>query len=76
MLGYANLQIAKRLIKTTTDFLVSRVNLNFNLKKNKTTSCTFSGWGGSDKGHWKSGTYRFEFFYRGKSIGSKWFTIY
>lgn len=48
----------------------------FYVKKNQKINCTFSGWGGSDKGHWKPGLYRFEFYYSGKCIGEKSFTIY
>lgn len=33
------------------------------------------GWGGSDSGHWKSGDYRFEFYYKDRMIGEKEFTI-
>ncbi|MCR5360398.1 MAG: hypothetical protein K6E73_00110 [Bacteroidales bacterium] len=48
----------------------------FYVSKNQTTTCEFNGWGGKDKGHWSSGNYRFEFYYKGKCIGSKSFTIY
>lgn len=48
----------------------------FYVSKNQTTTCEFNGWGGTDKGHWSSGNYRFEFYYKGKCIGSKSFTIY
>lgn len=48
----------------------------FYVTKNQTTTCEFNGWGGSDKGHWSSGNYRFEFYYKGKCIGTKSFTIY
>ena len=33
------------------------------------------GWGGADKGHWSAGDYRIEYWYKGKCIGSKDFTI-
>lgn len=36
----------------------------------------FSGWGSSTKGHWKSGTYRFEIWYGSICLKSKTFTIY
>lgn len=48
----------------------------FYMSKNQSTTCEFKGWGGTDKGHWSSGNYRFEFYYKGKCIGSKSFTIY
>lgn len=48
----------------------------FYVTKNQTTTCEFNGWGGSDKGQWSSGNYRFEFYYKGKCIGTKSFTIY
>lgn len=48
----------------------------FYLSKNQSTTCEFIGWGGTHKGHWSSGNYRFEFYYKGKCIGSKSFTIY
>ena len=38
-------------------------------------SLTSDGWGGKDKGHWPAGDYRIEYWYRGKCIGSKDFTI-
>lgn len=34
------------------------------------------GWGGNDSGHWKAGDYRIEFYYNGKMIAQKTFTIY
>ena len=37
---------------------------------------TLSGWGNSSKGHWRSGTYRFEIWYEDSCIKSKTFTIY
>lgn len=39
-------------------------------------SYVFNGWGGKDAGHWKAGDYRFEFYYQGKQIGKKAFTLY
>lgn len=48
----------------------------FYVTKNQTTTCEFIGWGGTNKGHWSAGNYRFEFYYKGKCIGSKSFTIY
>lgn len=48
----------------------------FYMTKNQSTTCEFNGWGGTDKGHWSSGNYRFEFYYKGKCIGTKSFTIY
>ena len=35
-----------------------------------------SGWGGSSRGHWSSGTYRFEIWYGDVCLKSKKFTIY
>lgn len=49
---------------------------SFNLSKYSSNICEFSGWGNKNKGHWSSGNYRFEFYYKGKCIGSKSFTIY
>lgn len=37
---------------------------------------SFQGWGGSKKGHWKSGTYRYEFWYGNVCLKAKSFTIY
>lgn len=36
---------------------------------------TFGGWGGSTKGHWAAGTYRFEIWYDTKCIWSGYFDI-
>lgn len=36
----------------------------------------FSGWGSPNKGHWKSGNYRFEIWYGNTCLKSKTFTIY
>ena len=49
---------------------------SFYVNRNSFTTCEFDGWGGEEKGHWSSGNYRFEFYYKGKCIGSKSFTIY
>ena len=35
-----------------------------------------SGWGGASRGHWSSGTYRFEIWYSDVCLKSKSFTIY
>lgn len=48
----------------------------FYMSKNATTTCEFKGWGNSTKGNWGAGNYRFEFYYQGKCIGSKSFTIH
>lgn len=48
----------------------------FYLYKYTSNICEFKGWGGEDKGHYPPGEYLFEFYYRGKCIGSKSFTIY
>ena len=37
---------------------------------------SFQGWGGTSKGHWKSGTYRYEFWYGNICLKAKTFTIY
>lgn len=34
-----------------------------------------SGWGSNTSGHWSAGSYRFEFYYAGKLIGSKSFKV-
>lgn len=36
----------------------------------------FQGWGGVSKGHWSSGTYRYEFWYGNVCLKAKTFTIY
>lgn len=46
------------------------------LQKNQNCTVELSGWGGTDKGHWSSGAYRFEFYYKGKCLGTKSYTIY
>lgn len=46
------------------------------LQKNQTTTIWVSGWGGDDKGHWKSGSYRIEYWYKDLCLGTKHFTIY
>ena len=46
------------------------------LTKNQTTTIGVSGWGSSTKGHWKSGSYRIEYWYKGVCLGTKSFTIY
>ncbi len=46
------------------------------LTKNQTTMIGVSGWGSSTKGHWKSGSYRIEYWYNGVCLGTKSFTIY
>lgn len=37
---------------------------------------SFQGWGGSSKGHWSSGTYRYEFWYGDVCLKSVTFTVY
>lgn len=37
---------------------------------------TLSGWGGSSRGHWRSGQYRFEIWYGDVCLKSKSFTVY
>lgn len=51
-------------------------NSDLNLKKNAETNEELSGWGSEEKGNWKAGSYRYEFYYKGVCIGSKSFTIY
>ena len=41
-----------------------------------TNSVILSGWGGDDKGHWSSGTYRLEVWYRGVCLKVHKFKIY
>lgn len=36
----------------------------------------FQGWGGPSKGHWSSGTYRYEFWYGNVCLKAKTFTIH
>lgn len=47
----------------------------FYLHKYTSDTYEFKGWGGKDKGHYPPGEYLFEFYYKGKCIGSKSFTI-
>lgn len=49
---------------------------SFHLSKNASTTCDFSGWGSAEKGTRFSGNYRYEFYYKGKCIGTKSFTVY
>lgn len=51
-------------------------NSDLTLKKNAETDEELSGWGSEEKGNWKVGSYRYEFYYKGVCIGSKIFTIY
>ena len=37
---------------------------------------SFQGWGGASKGHWTSGTYRYEFWYGNVCLKAKTFTIH
>jgi len=46
------------------------------LSKNQSTTVYLSGWGGKDKGHWSSGTYRIEIWYNDACIKAKTFRIY
>lgn len=47
-----------------------------NVTAYKTETFELSGWGGEKKGYWGPGNYRFEFYYDGKLIGKKSFTIH
>lgn len=47
----------------------------FNSSKGENT-VALSGWGGSEKGHWSSGNYRFEFWYGDVCLYTKRFSIY
>lgn len=49
---------------------------NINVKKHKTSTYELSGWGSKEKGHWSTGKYRYEFYYKSKCIGTKTFQIY
>lgn len=46
-----------------------------NVKSGK-NSYVLKGWGGKDFGHWSSGNYRMEYYYKGVKIGEKEFRIY
>ena len=46
------------------------------LKKNQTVTASLKGWGGSTKGHWKSGEYRIEYWYKDVCVGKKYFTVF
>lgn len=46
------------------------------LQKNQTSIIYINGWGGDDKGHWKSGSYRIEYWYKDICIGTKYYTIH
>lgn len=45
------------------------------LEKNRSTTLYLNGWGGKDKGHWKSGSYRIEYWYNGVQLATKYFYI-
>lgn len=46
------------------------------LSKNQSSTVYLSGWGGEDKGHWGSGSYRIEIWYKDMCLKTKTFTIY
>lgn len=48
---------------------------SFNVYSGSNTK-SFQGWGGASKGHWRSGTYRYEFWYGNVCLKAKTFTIY
>jgi len=48
---------------------------SFNVYSGSNTK-SFNGWGGNSKGHWPSGTYRYEFWYGNVCLKAKTFTIY
>lgn len=44
--------------------------------RNQSNKFELRGWGNKTKGHWNSGNYRYEIWYKGKCIGTKSFSIY
>ena len=46
------------------------------LSKYQMTTIGINGWGSSKQGHWQSGSYRIEFWYKDVCIGKKSFNIY
>ena len=38
-------------------------------------SYMLKGWGSNTDGHWSAGSYRFEFYYNGELLGTKYFTV-
>ena len=40
-----------------------------------THSYALDGWGSNTDGNWRAGTYRFEFYYTGSLLGTKYFTV-
>ena len=46
------------------------------LKRNLITTLEVSGWGSSTKGHWESGSYRIEYWYKDICLGTKSFIVY
>lgn len=51
---------------------------SYKYKINATTGThtyELTGWGSETPGHWKAGNYRFEFYYDGELLGTKYFTV-
>lgn len=49
---------------------------NMTVMSGENNTCSFSGWGNSNKGYWSSGSYRYEIWYGNVCLGSKSFSIY
>ena len=45
------------------------------VKKGVNKTYTLGGWGSGNRGHWRSGKYKFEFWYKGICLGKHYFTI-
>lgn len=59
----------------SSDFSVFSYTYSYYVMKGD-DSGTLSGWGGSDRGHWKSGSYRIEIWYEDVCLKAKTFRIY
>lgn len=60
---------------TSSDFSVFSYTYSYYVMKGD-DSGTLSGWGGTDRGHWKSGSYRIEIWYEDVCLKAKTFRIY
>lgn len=49
---------------------------NMTVMSGENNTCSFSGWGNSNKGNWSRGSYRYEIWYGNVCLGSKSFSIY